>query len=108
MSASGWASTLGGDNYWSGAAFVKNGTAWSFEGTTYRQCHYGPINDENGASSWYNLSDEWKSIFKGACYTILSREAGVVTREERVAPFESGVRLTLPPFSMRGLVWEEE
>jgi len=65
----------GKDNYWSGAAFVKNRAAWSFEGTTYRQCHYGPVNDENGLASWYKISDEWKEALKGGRYTILSGPA---------------------------------
>jgi len=65
----------GKDDYYSGAAFVKNRAAWSFEGITYRQCRYGPLNDENGLGSWGRVSDEWKEALEGGRYTILSGPA---------------------------------
>ena len=34
---------LGGDTYYSGAALMKNRVEESFEGTSYRQCHFGPV-----------------------------------------------------------------
>jgi hypothetical protein len=34
---------LGGDAYYSGAALVKRRVRANFEGTSYRQCHFGPV-----------------------------------------------------------------
>ncbi len=66
---------LGGDNYYSGAALVKKRRTENFEGTSYRQCHFGPLQDERGAATWFNLSDSWKRALTGGRYTILSGPA---------------------------------
>ncbi len=64
---------LGGDAYYSGAALVKRRAAENFEGTTYRQCHVGPVNDANGATTWFTLNDTWKELMaERGRYTILS------------------------------------
>ena len=34
---------VGGDTYYSGAALVKKRVCENFEGTSYRQCHFGPL-----------------------------------------------------------------
>jgi len=65
---------LGGDAYYSGAALVKNRAQENFEGTSYRQCHFGPVNDESGATTWFR-SETWDKILKGAKFTILSGPA---------------------------------
>lgn len=48
---------LGGDAYYSGAALVKNRIQANFEGTSYRQCHFGPVWTENGCSTWFGVPD---------------------------------------------------
>ncbi len=63
---------LGGDTYYSGAALVKKRTRQNFEGASYRQCHFGPLQDESGAATWFRVSDVWKEILVGGKYTILS------------------------------------
>lgn len=63
---------LGGDTYYSGAALVKARTSQNFEGTSYRQCHFGPLQDEQGAATWFRVSDEWKKVLTGGRFTILS------------------------------------
>jgi hypothetical protein len=64
---------LGGDAYYSGAALTRLRAHETFEGTTYRQCHYGPINDAHGATTWFRLNDQWKQMMlEGGRYTILS------------------------------------
>jgi hypothetical protein len=64
---------LGGDAYYSGAALTKLRAHETFEGTTYRQCHFGPINDAHGAATWFPLNDDWKRMMlDGGRYTILS------------------------------------
>jgi len=64
---------LGGDAYYSGAALTKLRAHETFEGTTYRQCHFGPVNDARGATTWFRLSDDWKQMMlDGGRYTILS------------------------------------
>ena len=64
---------LGGDAYYSGAALVKKRAVENFEGTTYRQCHFGPVNDSRGATTWFGLNDSWKEMMlKEGRYTILS------------------------------------
>ena len=83
---------LGGDAYYSGAALVKQRAHETFEGTTYRQCHFGPVNDERGATTWFGLNDDWKRMMlEGGRYTILSgpsrwttgRIKGIGTREAK-------------------------
>ena len=64
---------LGGDAYYSGAALTKLRAHETFEGTTYRQCHFGPVNDAHGATTWFPLNDDWKQMMlDGGRYTILS------------------------------------
>jgi len=64
---------LGGDAYYSGAALTKRRAHETFEGTTYRQCHFGPVNDERGATTWFGLNEDWKKMMlEGGRYTILS------------------------------------
>jgi len=63
---------LGGDNYYSGAALVKKRAQFNFEGTMYRQCHFGPGSDERSISTWFRPNDVWKEILAGGDYTILS------------------------------------
>lgn len=74
---------LGGDAYYSGAALMKQRVCQNFEGTTYRQCHFGPLQDEHGAATWFNPPDAWRKILIGGSYTILSGPAkgisGVIT-----------------------------
>ena len=67
---------LGGDAYYSGAALTKLRAKETFEGTTYRQCHFGPVNDARGATTWFGLNDSWKEMMlAGGRYTILSGSA---------------------------------
>ncbi len=64
---------LGGDAYYSGAVLTKLRTHETFEGTTYRQCHFGPVNDAHGAATWFRLNDDWKQMMlDGGRYMILS------------------------------------
>ena len=67
---------LGGDAYYSGAALTKLRSVATFEGTTYRQCHFGPVQDEGGATTWFTGKyGSWDEILKGQRYTILSGPA---------------------------------
>ena len=67
---------LGGDAYYSGAALVKLRSWANFEGTSYRQCHFGPVQDEHGATTWFSGRwGSWDEILKGAKYTLLSGPA---------------------------------
>jgi alpha-L-arabinofuranosidase len=67
---------LGDDTYYSGAALTKKRTQENFEGTTYRQCHFGPSQDENGATSWFRQPERWQELMaKHGYYTILSGPA---------------------------------
>ncbi|MFP4058796.1 MAG: hypothetical protein ACLF0G_18155 [Candidatus Brocadiia bacterium] len=66
---------LGGDAYYSGAALVKKRARHNFEGTSYRQCHFGPMNDARGATSWFGDWGSWNEILVGGSYTILSGPA---------------------------------
>ncbi len=67
---------LGGDAYYSGAALVKKRAQENFEGTTYRQCHFGPVQDENGATTWFRDHGDWdETLLPGAKFTILSGPA---------------------------------
>ena len=67
---------LGGDAYYSGAALVRMRSWASFEGTSYRQCHFGPVQDEHGATTWFGGKwGSWDEILKGAKFTILSGPA---------------------------------
>ena len=71
---------LGGDAYYSGAALVKKRAVENFEGTTYRQCHFGPLNDSRGATTWFGLNDSWKEMMlREGRYTILSGPAKGIT-----------------------------
>ncbi len=68
---------LGGDAYYSGAALTKKRTVANFEGTTYRQCHFGPKHDAHGATTWSRLEAKYAVQWKGLLaqygrYTILS------------------------------------
>ncbi len=63
---------LGGDAYYSGAALVKLRAQFNFEGTMYRQCHFGPGSDDRSISTWFRPNDVWKEILAGGKYTILS------------------------------------
>ena len=67
---------LGSDDYW-GSTFVKKRTQVNFEGTSYRQCHYGPTpQDEYGATSWFRQPDWWVDLMREhGYYTILSGPA---------------------------------
>jgi len=67
---------LGGDTYYSGAALVKNRSCENFEGTIYRQCHFGPSQDEQGATSWFRQPMWWQEMMiKHGHYEILSGPA---------------------------------
>ena len=63
---------LGGDTYYSGAALVKKRAAFNFEGTMYRQCHFGPGSDDRTISTWFRPNEAWKEILTGGKYTVLS------------------------------------
>ena len=64
---------LGGDTYYSGAVLTKNRAQETFEGTTYRQCHFGPTQDEYGATSWFSQPQWWRDLMtEHGYYTILS------------------------------------
>jgi len=64
---------LGGDSYYSGAVLTKKRAHENFEGTSYRQCHFGPSQDEYGATSWFNQPQCWKDLMaEHGYYTILS------------------------------------
>ena len=66
---------LGGDAYYSGAVLVKKRVCANFEGSTYRQCHFGPLQDEHGATTWFNPPEGWRELLIGGRYTILSGPA---------------------------------
>jgi hypothetical protein len=66
---------LGGDAYYSGAVLTKVRTTWNFEGTSYRQCPWGPAMTERGPISWFDASDDWLKICDGATATVLSGPA---------------------------------
>ena len=63
---------LGGDAYYSGAALMKKRSVANFEGSTYRQCHFGPVWKASGASTWFSVREPWKKVLVGGKYTILS------------------------------------
>jgi len=64
---------LGGDAYYSGAALVKDRARENFEGTSYRQCHFGPGSAPGGASTWFGVKGgDWATLVVGAKYTVLS------------------------------------
>jgi alpha-L-arabinofuranosidase len=63
---------LGGDAYYSGAVLRKKRAIKNFEGTSYRQCHFGPVWKENGCSTWFSVTDYTRQWVIGAKYTILS------------------------------------
>jgi hypothetical protein len=67
---------LGGDTYYSGAALTKNRAQENFEGASYRQCHFGPMQDEHGATSWFSQPQWWRDLMtEHGYYTILSGPA---------------------------------
>ncbi len=67
---------LGGDAYYSGGVLVKDRVREDFEGTSYRQCHFGPVQDEHGATTWFKPPEEWRKLLIGyGHYTILSGPA---------------------------------
>jgi len=67
---------LGGDTYYSGAVLTKNRAQENFEGTSYRQCHFGPTQDEHGATSWFGQPQWWRDLMtEHGYYTILSGPA---------------------------------
>ena len=70
-----WTGGIVDDNYYSGAVLVKDRVRENFEGTSYRQCHFGPLQDERGATTWFTVSEEWRKILIGGRYTILSGPA---------------------------------
>ena len=70
---------LGGDTYYSGAALVKKRTTENFEGVSYRQAHFGPVQDARGATTWFGVSPSWKEALVGGRYTILSGPSKGVT-----------------------------
>ncbi|MBI5723414.1 MAG: hypothetical protein HZA50_05610 [Planctomycetes bacterium] len=63
------------DTYSRGKHKVKKRIQENFEGTSYRQCHFGPAQEEEGAFTWYNISDEWKKKLVGGKFTIISGPA---------------------------------
>ncbi|MBI5726012.1 MAG: sigma-70 family RNA polymerase sigma factor [Planctomycetes bacterium] len=63
------------DTYYGGHHLMKKRIQENFEGTSYRQCQWGPVQDEDGTFSWWGMSDEWKKILIGGKYTILSGPA---------------------------------
>ncbi|MBI5723744.1 MAG: sigma-70 family RNA polymerase sigma factor [Planctomycetes bacterium] len=63
---------IGDDNVWNGAVLVKKRVQDNFEGTLYRQCHWGPTCDAKGVTSWYNTSPAWDKILLEGTYTVLS------------------------------------
>ncbi|MFO7956482.1 MAG: hypothetical protein R6X33_05240 [Candidatus Brocadiia bacterium] len=64
---------LGGDNYYSGSVLVKKRVRCNFEGTSYRQCHFGPVWKANGASTWFGVPEPWRRILVGSgTFTVLS------------------------------------
>ncbi|MBI5725179.1 MAG: sigma-70 family RNA polymerase sigma factor, partial [Planctomycetes bacterium] len=63
---------LSADKFYGGAAMIKKRAQDNFEGTLYRQCHFGPM-DANGVGSWFSLSPDWQKILlDGGTYTVLS------------------------------------
>lgn len=80
---------LGGDNYYSGSVLMKDRAGWNFEGTTYRQCPWGPAMAAGGLVSWFRASDEWQEIFQDADVTVLSGPAqGTRARFRGIEPVE--------------------
>ena len=67
---------LGGDTYYSGAVLLKKRSQQNFEGTSYRQCHFGPSQDEHGATSWFRQPQWWQDLMiEHGYYEILSGPA---------------------------------
>ena len=67
---------LGGDTYYSGAVLLKKRSQQNFEGTSYRQCHFGPSQDEHGATSWFRQPQWWRDLMvEHGYYEILSGPA---------------------------------
>ncbi len=88
---------LGGDAYYSGAALVKKRAVENFEGTTYRQCHFGPLNDSRGATTWFGLNDSWKEMMlREGRHTILAGPAkGITGRKVAADVKQDGACVTL-------------
>ena len=49
---------LGGGAYYSGTVLTKLRAHETFEDTTYRQCHFGPVN----ARQWMARRQRWKAL----------------------------------------------
>ncbi len=115
---------LGGDAYYSGAALVKKRAQENFEGTMYRQCHFGPGYDEQGLATWFTPSDDWRRLITGSRYTILSGPAKWTTgtvkdivqkqyrHEGQMKPFAFFLLdkpMELPPENLRmGIMFERD
>ncbi|MBI5722756.1 MAG: sigma-70 family RNA polymerase sigma factor [Planctomycetes bacterium] len=71
------------DSVFNGAVHVKKRVEENFEGTLYRQCHWG-VSDENGLMGWFPLNlKEWEDMFleeKAIC-TVLSGSGKQTTRK---------------------------
>ena len=65
---------IGYDSYYA-APWRKERVRESFEGTTYRQCLTGHVQDETGMSVWVGTSDSWRKVHIGARFTILNGPA---------------------------------
>ncbi len=67
---------LGGDAYYSGAAYAQVRKALNFEGTAYRQCHTGTLFEDGFATESTSTSTlyryNWDTIARGAQFTIIS------------------------------------
>ena len=101
---------MGSDNYYSGGVLRKKRVEANFEGTMYRQCHLGHM-DEAGFATLY-FTRFWAPHYRGAKYTVLAgkskgttgvirdfttkqitawgkpREAGYFVFDKRVEPME--------------------
>ena len=62
------------DSYWC-APFTKLRARNSYEGTTYRQCLTGFIQEEKGMAVWSATPEAWRAIHIGASFTILNGPA---------------------------------
>ncbi|MBI5723215.1 MAG: sigma-70 family RNA polymerase sigma factor [Planctomycetes bacterium] len=59
--------------------WLKDRIRASFEGSTYRQCLLGVVQDETGVTLWVGPSPEWQKIHLGAKFTILNGPAKGMT-----------------------------
>lgn len=64
------------DNPGSGRVWMKKPVQVNWEGVAYRQCHFGPFADEDGAATWFPMPENnWDRIvetFTEGTITILS------------------------------------